>query len=84
MTDEELIENMKILRLDHSPDGRPSVRMSEINQLIEIIERHAVENSGMKGLLRDIYRVCGASSRASHREQTAIFKRLRESLGISL
>lgn len=84
MTDSELIENMKILHLDHSPDGWPSVRMSEISQLIEIIERQAVENSGMKGLLRDIYRVCGANSRAVHWEQTAIFQRLRESLGISI
>jgi hypothetical protein len=42
------------------------------------------QNAEMKVLLRDIYLVCGASSRASHREQTEIFQRLRKALGISL
>jgi len=42
------------------------------------------QNAEMKDLLRDIYKVCGASSRASHREQTAIFQRLRDALGVSV
>lgn len=41
MTDEELIKNMKILHLDHAPDGWPSVRMSDISQLLDIIDRQA-------------------------------------------
>ena len=35
----ELLEQMKLLNEDHKPDGWPAVRMSEINELIEIIEK---------------------------------------------
>ena len=46
MTDKELLENMKILHLDHAPDGWPSVRMSDISQLLDIIDRQALALSG--------------------------------------
>jgi len=48
------------------------------------VERLSKQNSEMMDLLRDIYKVCVASSKASHREQTAIFQRLREALGVSV
>ena len=35
----ELLEQMKLLNEDHTPDGYPAVKMSEINELIEIIEK---------------------------------------------
>ena len=35
----ELLEQMKLLNEDHTPGGYPAVKMSEINELIEIIEK---------------------------------------------
>lgn len=56
----------------------------EDDDLVDMVRGLVQENSEMLVLLRDIYRVCGASSRASRREQTAIFQRLREALDISV
>lgn len=51
--------------------------------LAEEVERLMTREKELTDLLRDIYGVCGATSRASHSEQTAIFQRLRAVLGIS-
>ena len=36
-----LLKQMRLLNEDHTPDGWPAVRMSEINELINMIEQLA-------------------------------------------
>jgi hypothetical protein len=36
MTDNELIEKMQVLEVDHTPDGYPAVTMGEISRLTEL------------------------------------------------
>jgi hypothetical protein len=50
MTDYELIEKMKVLKVDHAPDGWPAVRMEEISRLT------ALAAKGME-LIDNIYHV---------------------------
>lgn len=54
------------------------------HETLDRAEKAEKELAEMGELLKDIYRVCGASSKASHKEQTAIFRRLRESIGVSV
>lgn len=39
----ELLEEMKMLNEDHAPDGYPAIKMSEINELVEIIEKQSLQ-----------------------------------------
>ena len=39
MTDEEFVEDMRTIRLDHLPDGYPAVQTRQIDRLIEIIDK---------------------------------------------
>lgn len=52
--------------------------------LVDRVETVEKQNSEMMELLRDIYRITGMNSRASHREQTAIFQRMRQAIGVSV
>lgn len=38
-----LLEEMKLLNEDHTPDGYPAIKMSEINELVEIIEKQSLQ-----------------------------------------
>lgn len=38
-----LLKDMKLLNEDHTPEGFPAVKMSEINGLIEIIEKQSIQ-----------------------------------------
>lgn len=39
MQDDEFVNTMRLLVIDHKPDGWPAVRMSEISRLCNIIDR---------------------------------------------
>jgi len=39
MTDSEFIEDMKIYKLDHEPDGRPAVQQWKIDRLLDMSDR---------------------------------------------
>jgi DNA-directed RNA polymerase specialized sigma54-like protein len=38
---EKIINGMRLLNEDHTPDGWPAVKMSEINELLIFIEKQA-------------------------------------------
>lgn len=52
----ELLEQMKLLNEDHKPDGWPAVRMSEINELIEIIEKKSEQLAKASERVRELER----------------------------
>lgn len=46
------------------------------------VERLSKQNSEMVTVLKDIYRITCMTSKASHREQTEIFQRMRRIIGV--
>jgi hypothetical protein len=52
----ELLEQMKLLNEDHKPDGWPAVRMSDINELIEIIEKKSEQLAKANERARELER----------------------------
>ena len=49
-----LLKDMKLLNEDHTPDGFPAVKMSEINGLIEIIEKQSIQLAKANERVREL------------------------------
>ena len=60
----ELLEQMKLLNEDHTPDGYPAVKMSEINELIDANIQERVRAMGRSIKAVQAYSLRGAQHAA--------------------
>lgn len=68
----DLLGSMKLLNEDHTHDGWPAVRMSEINGLIEIIESQSKQLSKVNKRISELEKYNIALANESHNKSMAI------------
>lgn len=60
MTDKEFVDDMRMYRIDHLPDGYPAVQTHQIDRLINIIDGLTRERDEAKKTGGYTCHVCGA------------------------
>lgn len=70
----ELIERMRLLEVDHEPDGWPAVRMRDITALVDALE--AARGDGCVSLVVDIRWACGDKGKRMQQELVEFIRAL--------